>query len=197
MLLTIPYQTLEIPNIHINPFQNDNKGRAIAPLSYKDSSIDINEVNVLTPPLTVESYDPVSCRLILSLKDAKSFSKKIILLQEFLVNTFFVHRYTLLGHNTTLDDIRQQFQMLANTDTLTVFIYPNMNISCSGTGNRIMQNIRCGDVIRFNIRLQGVVFGAKNRRLRIQHSVTNVWMVEDTGTDNKSPTNTSNSESSK
>ena len=37
MILTIPYQALEISNIHLTPFQPDKYGKAIAYLSYKDS----------------------------------------------------------------------------------------------------------------------------------------------------------------
>lgn len=178
MLLTIPYQTLEIPNIHINPFKNDKKGRAIAPLIYKDCSVDINDVNLLTPPLVVENYDPISCRMTLSVRDVRSFSKKIQLLQEFLINIFYVHRYTLLGHNATVDEIRQQFQMLATPDILTIFVYPNTELQNTRGETLTVSSIKHGDVIRCNIKLQGVVFGARGGRLRIQHSVSNVWLVE-------------------
>lgn len=179
MMLTIPYQTLEIPNIHINPFKNDNKGRAIAPLVYKDCSVDINDVNLLTPPLVVENYDPTSCRMTLSIRDMRSFSKKMQLLQEFLINTFFVHRYTLLGHNATIDEIRQQFQMLATPDILTIFVYPNIELKNMRGETQTVASITPGDVIRCNVKLQGIVFGTRGGRLRIQHSVSNVWRVEE------------------
>ena len=43
MNLTIPYQTLEVGRIHMNPFQRDAKGRSISHLLYNDSTVNMND----------------------------------------------------------------------------------------------------------------------------------------------------------
>ena len=63
MILSIPYQAFEVGNIHITPFQIDRFGKTIARLSYKDQSIDFQDVSILSPPLTVVDYHPESSRL--------------------------------------------------------------------------------------------------------------------------------------
>ena len=76
MLLSIPYQALEIRNIHLTPFQADKYGKAVARLSYKDPSIDFHDVSILTPPLKVIDYNPENSRLRLDLSDQPNFQVK-------------------------------------------------------------------------------------------------------------------------
>ena len=63
MLLSIPYQALEIGNIHLTPFQADKYGKAVARLSYKDNSIDFQDVSILSPSIKVIDYNPENSRL--------------------------------------------------------------------------------------------------------------------------------------
>jgi hypothetical protein len=48
MILTVPYQALQVGNIHITPFSQDKYGKSLAKLSYKDPSIDFQDVSILS-----------------------------------------------------------------------------------------------------------------------------------------------------
>jgi hypothetical protein len=187
MILTIPHQTLEIGHIHINPFQSDSKGRSIAPMTYKDTTVDIQDLSILTPPLTVYDYDQQTCRLRLDLKEHKSFLTKIATLQEYLITTFYIHRYTLLGNDYTIEQIRALFQNILSGDILTVFIYPTTNVYRDNNKTSKMSTIKKGDVIRCAIRFHGIVFSnninTNKFRLRIQHSLPAIWLVRPISSD--------------
>jgi hypothetical protein len=97
MILTIPYQALEISNIHLTPFTYDKYGKSIARLSYKDNSIDFQDVCILSPPLKVIDYNPESSRLRLDLSEQQQFLNKLHTLQNYLTSTFFIHQQSFLS----------------------------------------------------------------------------------------------------
>ena len=110
MLLSIPYQALEIGNIHLTPFQADKYGKAVARLSYKDNSIDFQDVSILSPSIKVIDYNPENSRLRIDLSDQFNFQVKLHTLQEYLVSTFYVHQQSFLNQkNYTHENIREQF----------------------------------------------------------------------------------------
>ena len=76
MLLSIPFQALDIGYIHLSPFQADKDGQAVAKLSYKDNSIDFQDVSILSPPVKVIDYNPENSRLRLDLYDQHNFQVK-------------------------------------------------------------------------------------------------------------------------
>jgi hypothetical protein len=178
MLLSIPYQALEIGNIHLTPFQADKYGKAVARMTYKDASIDFQDVSILSPPLKVIDYNPETSRLRIDLSDQFNFQVKLNTLQEYLVSTFYVHQQSFLGYKGQLhDDIRHLFNFLLDGSILSLYVFPTAGIKkADGTSSKISE-LSGGDVIRCVIRLQGIsqIRGKYGIHLRLQHSVPSIW----------------------
>lgn len=180
MILSIPYQALEISNIHLTPFQSDKYGKAIARLSYKDTSIDFQDVSILSPPLKVIDYNPENSRLRLDLTEQSNFQVKLSTLQEYLVSTFFVHQQSFLNQrNESHDSVRSLFHFLLDASTLCLYIFPTSIIKkADGTTCKVSDLIP-GDNIRCLIRFQGIsqIRGKFGIHLRLQHSVPAIWAI--------------------
>ena len=180
MLLSIPYQALEIGNIHLTPFQSDKYGKAIAKLSYKDASIDFQDVSILTPPLKVVDYNPDNSRLRIDLSDQFNFQVKLNTLQEYLVSTFYVHQQSFLNQkNEPTDNVRQLFHFLLEGSNLSLYIFPTSVVKKIDNTTCKVSELMPGDSIRCIIRLQGIsqVRSKYGTRLRLQHSVPSTWII--------------------
>lgn len=181
MILSIPFQALEVSNIHLTPFQSDKYGKAIARLSYKDPSIDFQDVSILSPPLKIIDYNPENSRLRLDLSDQSNFQVKLYTLQEYLVSTFFVHQQSFLSlTNETKDVIHKLFHFLLDDSTLSLYIFPTSIIKKSDNTTCNVSDLIQGDTIRFIIRFQGIsqIKGKYGLRLRLQHSVPAMWLTD-------------------
>jgi hypothetical protein len=180
MILSIPYQAFEIDNIHITPFQLERYGKTIARLSYKDNSIDFQDVCILSPPLTVLEYHPDTSRLRLDLSDHHLFQVKMNTLHEYLISTFYVHQQSFLNYtNKSYDAIRRLFYFLLDGSVLSLFIYPTVSVKSEKGLPRTISDLKRGDVIRCVIRLQGIsqIINKGELRLRLHHSVPSIWSV--------------------
>ena len=180
MILSIPYQALEIGNIHLTPFQADKYGKAVARLSYKDNSIDFQDVSILSPPMKVINYNSENSRLRIDLSDQFNFQVKLNILQEYLVSTFYIHQQSFLNKkNDTHENIRNLFHFLLDGTTLCLYIFPTSIIKrIDGTTCKVSE-LAPGDMIRCIIRLQGIsqVRGKNSIRLRLQHSIPSIWSI--------------------
>jgi hypothetical protein len=180
MLLAIPYQALEIGNIHLTPFQADKYGKAVARMSYKDNSLEFQDVSILTPPLKVIDYNPENSRLRIDLSDQFNFQVKLNTLQEYLVSTFYVHQQSFLGQrNETHDTIRQIFNFLLTGPTLALYIFPTSTIKKQDGTTCKVSELQPNDSIRCIIKLQGIsqVRGKYNTSLRLQHTIPTIWSI--------------------
>jgi len=180
MILTIPYQALQVGNIHLIPFTLDKYGKALARLSYKDPSIDFNDVSILTSPLKVIDYTPENSRLRIDLSDQFNMCTKLNTLQEYLVSTFYVHQQSFLGtRNETHDSIRSMFHFLLNDTTLSLYIFPTYIVKKSDGTTCKVSNLKAGDTIRCVIRFQGIsqIYNKNNITLRLQHSIPSIWQL--------------------
>ena len=180
MLLTIPYQALEIGNIHLSPFQANKYGKPIAYMSYKDNSIDFQDVSILTPPVRVIYYNSDSSRLTIDLSDQHNFQVKLNMLQEYLVSTFYVHQQSFLNQNIySRNNIRELFQFLLNDSTLSLYLYQTTLIRKEDGTTSNISDLKSGDMIRCVIQFQGIShFSNKyNTRLRLHHSVPSIWSI--------------------
>jgi hypothetical protein len=180
MILSIPYQVLEIGNIHLTPFQSDKYGKELARMSYKDSSIEFQDVSILTPPLKIIDYNPENSRLRIDLSEQFTFQIKLKTIQEYLVSTFFVHQQSFLNYkNESHDNIRDIFQFLLDNTTLNLYIFPTSNVKRSDGTNCKMSDLKSGDYIRCIIRLHGIsqIRGKFGIKLRLQHSVPSIWQT--------------------
>ena len=182
-MLAIPYQTLEIGRVHLESFKKDTRGRTIANLLYKDLSIDINDVTILTPPLKMLDYDMTTGRMRFDVSVQKQFKVRLFTLQEYIVSTFYLHRHTLLGHDYTLDDIRGIFQPLLIDDVFSAFVYPTTPVRKDDGAVEKVGDIMVGNLVRFPFSIQGIMMVEMPKmpcpRLRIQHNVPVLWKVSD------------------
>lgn len=180
MLLSIPYQALEISNIHLAPFQYDKYGKAIAKLSYKDPSIDFQDVSILSPPVKIIDYNSENSRLRIDLSDQFNFQIKLNTLQEYMISTFYVHQQSFLNQkNESSEDIRQLFHFLLENSTLSLYIFPTATIKNNDNTTCKVSDLQPGDIIRCVVRLQGIsqVRGKYGIRLRMQHSIPSIWLI--------------------
>jgi hypothetical protein len=181
MLLSIPFQALEISNIHLTPFQADKYGKAIAKLSYKDPSIDFQDVSILSPPIKVIDYNPENSRLRVDLSDQFNFQVKLNTLQEYMASTFYVHQQSFLNQkNESAENIRDLFHFLLENSTLSLYIFPTSTIKKNDITTCKVSDLQPGDIIRCVIRLQGIsqVRGKYGIRLRLQHSIPSLWLIQ-------------------
>ena len=186
MLLSIPFQALEIGNIHLTPFQADKYGKAIARLSYKDPSIDFQDVSILSPPIKIIDYNPESSRLRIDLSEQFNFQVKLNTLQEYMVSTFYVHQQSFLNQkNESADNIRQLFHFLLENSTLSLYIFPTSLVKKNDNTTCKVSDLQPGDIIRCIIRLQGIsqVRSKYGTRLRLQHSIPSIWQITNDETD--------------
>lgn len=180
MLLSIPFQALEINNIHLTPFQSDKYGKAVARLSYKDPSIDLQDVSILSPPIKIIDYNPETSRLKIDISQQLNFQIKLNILQEYLVSTFYVHQQSFLNQkNDNIENIRQLFHFLLEKSTLSLYIFPTCLVKKSDNTTCKVSDLQPGDIIRCIIRLQGVsqIRGKYGIRLRLQHSIPSIWQI--------------------
>jgi hypothetical protein len=178
MILGIPYQILEIENIHLSLFSQDKYGKTIARLAYKDPSISFQDVSILTPPLKVIDYNSEYSRLRLDLLSQPPFFTKINSLHEYIISTFYTHQSTFLNESgKTHDEIRGLFYSLLDTSVLSLYIYPSLAIRCAS--KKMISDLKPDDTIRCVIRLQGISLIHKKDRvfLRLHHTVPSVWLL--------------------
>jgi hypothetical protein len=180
MILTIPYQGLQVGNIHLSPFQTDKYGKPLAKLSYKDSSIEFQDVSILSPPMKVLDYNPETSRLRLDLSEQSVFQNKINTLQEYLVSTFFVHQKNFLTFDATNEVVRGLFNFLLNGTVLCLFIYPSFGVKKENNTQCKVSDLQPGDIIRCIIRFTGIsqLVNKSGMHLRIQHTIPSIWYLE-------------------
>jgi hypothetical protein len=179
MLLSIPYQALEIGNIHLTPFESDRYGKAIAKLAYKDSSVEFHDVSIMTPPLKVIDYNPENSRLRIDLSEEVNFQNKINTLQEYLASTFYTHQQIFLGHkNQSRESIHSLFHFLLDGTILYLYAFPTSLVRKSDGTTCNICNLVSGDFIRCVVRLQGVsqIQTRYGNRLRLHHSISSIWL---------------------
>ena len=180
MLLSIPSQALEIGNIHLTPFQADKYGKAIARLSYKDNSIDFQDVSILSPPIRIIDYNPENSRLRIDLSDQPNFQTKLNTLQEYLVSTFHLHQQSFLGHKgETHESIRQIFHFLLSGSVLSLYIFPTTLVKKHDGTVAKVSDLVGGDVVRCVIRFLGISQGRGKYGLnmRLQHTIPSMWLI--------------------
>ena len=144
MLLAIPYQTMDISNIRIDSYTKDKRERIIASLQYEKVGLLTQGLSILSPPLTILSYDSSMNRLTLNVANQRLFANKLLALQD-----LFAETHPLIP-----------LQRLCTPSALTLYVYPSCSIQPGAL-------LRC--IIRFqNLLLVETKIGTSQR---IQHSV--------------------------
>jgi hypothetical protein len=181
MILSIPYQALEIGNIHLTPFQSDKYGKAVARMSYKDNSLEFQDVSILSPPIRVIDYNPENSRLRLDLSEQNTFRVKLNTLQEYIISTLYVHQQSFLGQrDETHESIRDLFHFLLDNNILSLYIFPTVSIKKNDGTICKVSDLVPGDIIRCVVRFQGIsqIRGKYGIRLRLQHSIPSLWSLD-------------------
>lgn len=181
MNLTIPFQALEIGNIHLMLFMNDKYGKSLARLTYKDNSLDFHDVCILSPPLKVIDYNSESSRLRLDLSEQPQFQNKLQTLQDYLITTFFVHQHSFLAlHNQSHEHIKGFFQFLLVDNILSIYLFPTTTVKKADDTPCKVLDLLPNNIIRCAIRLQGVsqLTNKYGKKLRLQHSIPSIWFIE-------------------
>ena len=181
MILSIPYKSLQVGNIHLSPFQPDKYGKPIAKLAYKDSSIEFHDVCVLTPPMRVLDYNPETSRLRLDLTDQTVFQNKLHVFQEFLMSTFYIHQNTFLSLQANIHDFHSIFNLLLRDNILSLYIFPNFTMKKDDNTYYKVSDLKNGDVIRCVIRFSGIsqIQTRNGLSLRIQHTIPSMWKISE------------------
>jgi len=160
MLLAAPYQNIELSHISVLPYHIDKKDRLVAPIYYIKNGLTMQGFTLLSPPLTVTSYDASMNRLQFNLTNHRPFANKFIAIQDILSQT-----------NPTLT-----FQRLCNPNSLTLYLFPSTSIQTSQSTVKTVADVKPGDTLRCIIRLHNLFrMEAKGSILRLQHSVPIIY----------------------
>lgn len=181
MLLSIPHQSFEADRVHLCPFQLDKYGRPIARLNYKDTSVDFQDVTILSPPVKVIDINSDCNRLRIDLSEQRLFQAKLQALQDYLVNTFYIHQAAILNKiYLTEMDIRSLFHFLLDNNVLSLYIYPTTTVKLANGSTIKLSELKSGDYIRFVIRFQGISQLWRPNTgltLRFQHTIPSIWLL--------------------
>jgi hypothetical protein len=163
MLLAVPYQTIELSNIVVQPFHIDKKDKLVAPIHYKKAGLVMQGFTVLSPPLTVSSYDSSMNRLQLNITDQRSFANKFIAIQDSLSQT----------------DVTTTLQRLCSQSILTLYLFPSTPVQ-GLQGVRSISEVQPGETLRVGIRLHHLMrMDGKTPFLRLQHSVPVLYQISE------------------
>lgn len=198
MKLVIPATTLEISRIHLSPFEESThkNGTPIAPLSYMDSLFKMRDIEIITPPLVVESYDISAGRISFKVPistakhtPAGIFGTKLVTLQEYIISTLHLHQSSVLGRTDLKRELIEScFQKICDGDKLNLFIAQNdlrtpiFRINEEkpqfGLARNLGEDI-IGKRVRILLKISGVrVLSGNPYRFRLHHTLMNVYVVE-------------------
>ena len=159
MLLATPYQLIELTNLHVSPYQPDKKGRTVAPIQYSKNGLMMTGCTILSPPLTVISYDTSTNRLLLN-----------------TTNSAFLHKFNSVQDLLSQTNSSIPLQRLCSSSTLSLYLFPSTTLQ--GTQDTV-SSVKPGDTLRCVIRLHNILqLETKTGPiLRIQHSVPTLYSI--------------------
>ena len=160
MLLAAPYQTIELSNISVLPYYTDKKERTLATIHYSKNGLIMQGFTLLSPPLTVTSYDASLNRLQLNTTNNRGFANKIMAIQDYFNQM----------------DSTLTFQRLCSPSSLTLYLFPSTPVQYSSETNTIA-NVKPGDTVRCVIRLHNLF--RIGQVLRLQHSVPIIYGINE------------------
>jgi len=168
MLLAVPYETIELAKIQIEPFHTDRRQRRTAPLLYRDAGLTLTGCSILCPPLPISHYDPVSNRLKLEMTN-RILGLRLYAIQDCIANHLFTTRVL---PDLSLREIHGILQKLYLPTTLTVYAYPTTPVQ-TDRGPQDLASLEPGSSLQFVLRIHGLLL-LENRgvpHVRIQHSI--------------------------
>lgn len=180
MLLAVPYHTLEIGRIHIDPFRPDRKQRPLAPLTYRDTYINTLDLTLITPSLTLIEYEPLRNRLALDASAFPIFQTKFNALQDYIVNLMHLEGNAFFGRDIGPDALRTMLQPLLIGQQLVVYTYPTLQVQLKEDTVCSLSEVKPGTKLVVALRIHGILEfrGRSGTQLRIQHSVAKVYVQD-------------------
>lgn len=177
MLLTLPYQSIELAKLILHPPTIDKKGRKVARISYYDSP---NDITILTPPLTLLKYDASANRIQFDTSKERGFSLKWNAIQSRITDMIYMSSNGIFSRGYSMEDIHAMLHSLYVNNCLTAYVFPTTLVKkANGTTCPIVE-VPVGTSIRYMFRIHGLMF-VDNRgspSIRIQHSIPEMYMVE-------------------
>lgn len=199
--MMIPLQGMDISKIHISPPQKTNgpgvplyaQDRPIACLSYNDTVFKLPCLSVLTPFLTVLSWDSTTGKLELQVPQGTSTHTKLTFLQDYILTTLTRHQRGWIGTpDNTLSELRDMFQPILTGEKLVIYLHgPNPELKPSGrvwiwnsdswSKGAKQTSFQEGMEVRVALRLQGICFLYQSQRVRfrIQHQTIAIYTKQD------------------
>lgn len=186
MLLAIPYQTLEVGKVHLDNFRLDRKGRALAPLTYKDASVDLGDLTLMIPELPIARVDvlrPVTGtpagiergRIVLDVASSPVFQAKLNALQEYIAASLYVHRMTFFGKDMSTESSFRGFGSAEEIKSLLQPLLIDTHLYLYTYGPVRSTPFRVSEQVKLIVRIHGIlkmdVPGRSTPLLRIQHTV--------------------------
>lgn len=176
----IPLQKLEVGKIQLCELQDNEK--SIVPLAYFDGQNTFSYLNILLPKLNVESFDPVSGKLILSIQG--SSEAKINAVQTSLLNAVFMQQSVWFhSKNYSFDILQKFFKPIIENNLLYLYFPTQFNNEIRIYKDKKWHTkyepgiIQKNDNIRIMFRIQGISFHKDNYKkewsgkFRLQHRI--------------------------
>ena len=183
----IPLQKLEVGKIQICELQNNEK--SLVPLAYFDGQHTFPFLNILLPKFSVDSFDPLSGKLVISLKDVSGNQSeaKLNALQTCLLNAVFMQQQIWFpSKNYTLDILNKLFKPIVENDLLYLYFPTQYNNDIHIYKDKKWYNkyqpgiIQKNDNVRIMFRIQGLSFHKDNYnkewsgKFRLQHRILTI-----------------------
>jgi len=177
MLLTLPYQSIELAKLILHPPTIDRKSRKIARISYSNSP---NDITILTPPLTLLKYDALANRIQFDTSKERAFGSKWNAIQAHIIDMIYMNSNGIFSRGYSMEDIQAMLHSLYGTNCLTAYVFPTTLVKKADGTTCPIVDVAAGTSIRCLFRIHGLMFvdnrGASS--IRIQHSIPGMYIVE-------------------
>jgi hypothetical protein len=173
MLLTIPYQSLELSKLKLHPFYTDKRGRRVCHISYGD----LHDMPILTPPLTLGKYDGTTNRLQFDTTGNRPFSNKWSSVQERILELVQLNTHAIFSRSYDLEEIKGLFQSLLSSGSFSIYAFPTTTVHTENGKTICLSDVKGGS-IRCVVRIHGLILlerAGGGYQLRLQHSVPILW----------------------
>ena len=173
----LPMQTIDIGNVFIDdpkkatgpgipPYAAD---RLLAPISYKAPGFNLPTLSVITPFVSVQSWDSSTGRLDLELDTRSICSMKCYSLQEWALSVLQAHPLWFPSAQRTPEQIMASFQQMIQGSTMSIYLHgPNPDSRQTGRvwlwkahtwqKGAAPSSFKKGQRIRVALRFQGICF---------------------------------------
>jgi hypothetical protein len=179
----LPLQTMNIKNIVVNPPISVYPIRTpIATILYKDPMFTLQKISILTPFLTIHSWDPKKGRLELSDSSEGLSLLKLQAFYECLLKSLIAHPEWSGVPKITVDELKMRFQPIVANKLITLYIndqhdglYSYSKKWVKGVTDDLLQP---GQQVRIALRFQGLMFLKNDSPVtfyRLQHQITKLY----------------------